>query len=294
LKTQEYLTAFLVVISPTYDVYYGNASHQRALVLRNRSRKTETWDTNGLFIGAVNEAINTYEEKRDHLDFGDRILLYTDGVIEARNTGGEEFGTQRLEEVLVRTSDMAIDDVRQAIVDSWTGHTDHSQISDDVSFILLELDPSYSQLIVYRDRGLDLLNKRRPAEAIDEFNKALDINDSVPEIHLSLGRCYILEENYSMAVEHLKKFLKNRESDHVGWYLLGLSYYRQKEYNLAFQAASEASKLKQDYRNALKICALSMKRLGKAAAAAPFWENVLNIDPNDRHAQIELKKIQKA
>jgi sigma-B regulation protein RsbU (phosphoserine phosphatase) len=41
-----------------------------------------------------------YEQQQVHLDPGDLILLYTDGVTEAMNEHGQEFGMDRLQEVL--------------------------------------------------------------------------------------------------------------------------------------------------------------------------------------------------
>ena len=85
IKTDDFVTAFFVVISPTCDVFYCNASHQMALVLRKDMMSIETWDTNGLFMGYSLDSNDMYEDGQNQLGYGDRILLYTDGIVSAVN-----------------------------------------------------------------------------------------------------------------------------------------------------------------------------------------------------------------
>jgi phosphoserine phosphatase RsbU/P len=55
-------------------------------------------DEGGPVIGAFCES--RYTEREIQLDAGDKLLLFTDGVTEARNASGEEFGENRLQECL--------------------------------------------------------------------------------------------------------------------------------------------------------------------------------------------------
>ena len=54
---------------------------------------------NGLFIGPFPNA--TYTNMSVPFQTGDRLLLYTDGIVEASGPDGEEFGRERLEQFLV-------------------------------------------------------------------------------------------------------------------------------------------------------------------------------------------------
>jgi sigma-B regulation protein RsbU (phosphoserine phosphatase) len=57
---------------------------------------------NGLFIGPFPKA--TYSNISVSFDAGDTLLLYTDGIIEATNAAGEEFGAQRLGQLLLSST----------------------------------------------------------------------------------------------------------------------------------------------------------------------------------------------
>jgi serine phosphatase RsbU (regulator of sigma subunit) len=141
IKTQDYLTAFVAVISPSFEVFYTNASHHKAMVLRKRTAEIETWDTNGLFVGALENAGETYEEKHDMLDFGDRMLLFTDGLVEARNANEEQFGLSMLQETLMDSRDMSIREARTHIIRAWEEFVSDTPIRDDVTFLLMRWIP---------------------------------------------------------------------------------------------------------------------------------------------------------
>ena len=53
-------------------------------------------DTGDLLLGALDEAVDSCENKETRLRTGDRIILYTDGIIERQTEAGEEFGHNRL------------------------------------------------------------------------------------------------------------------------------------------------------------------------------------------------------
>jgi len=73
---------------------YANAGHNRALLLRRSEPTCSELDAEGLILGVKREVF--FEEKSLSLEPGDRLLLYTDGVIEAQNEQGEFFGISRL------------------------------------------------------------------------------------------------------------------------------------------------------------------------------------------------------
>jgi phosphoserine phosphatase RsbU/P len=76
---------------------FTNAGHNPPFLMR-RIGECIRLDDGGCVIGAFAESGFTQGEIR--FDKGDRLLLFTDGVTEARNAAGEEFGEERLQECL--------------------------------------------------------------------------------------------------------------------------------------------------------------------------------------------------
>ncbi|MEU9577229.1 PP2C family protein-serine/threonine phosphatase [Streptomyces chilikensis] len=86
---------------------------------------------------------------REQLEPGDRIILYTDGIVEARNDKGEEFGLQRFTDYIVRhnadglTVHETLRQLVHAVVDQHAGH-----LVDDATVLLAEwLDPDQDGLL---------------------------------------------------------------------------------------------------------------------------------------------------
>jgi sigma-B regulation protein RsbU (phosphoserine phosphatase) len=73
------------------------------------------------------------------LSEGDRLFLYTDGVIEAPSPDGEEFGRARLFDVLTRASNQELGQVRTRVLETLLAHTGQSMTHDDVTLIAAEI-----------------------------------------------------------------------------------------------------------------------------------------------------------
>jgi serine phosphatase RsbU (regulator of sigma subunit) len=120
----------------TGELTWLNAGHPRPLLVRDGSfvgelRCEASWP---LGLGGVVREIAT-----QRLQPGDRVLFFTDGVIEAKSTDGEDFGVPRLADFLVRAS---LDGLSQAetvrrLSASVLAHNG-ATLSDDASMLLLD------------------------------------------------------------------------------------------------------------------------------------------------------------
>jgi len=89
-----YATVFYGVFDgATCTLRYVNAGHTPPIVLR-RNGSIDTLEMGGAPIGMFPDS--SYEGGVVQLDPGDLVLTYTDGVIEAENQSGEEWGVQGL------------------------------------------------------------------------------------------------------------------------------------------------------------------------------------------------------
>jgi serine phosphatase RsbU (regulator of sigma subunit) len=86
---------------------------------------------------------------REHLQAGDRILLHTDGVTEARDPRGEEFGVERLVDLTERheaaglPAPETLRRVSRAVLDHQRG-----QLQDDATLLLLEWSTASSRRVL--------------------------------------------------------------------------------------------------------------------------------------------------
>lgn len=289
IRTNEYLTAFLVVISPSYEIYYGNASHQKGIIVRKNSMELLSLDSHGLFVGAISEATDMYEEKNDVLNFGDRLFLFTDGLTESRNVADEEFGLERLHKILLQTINLSIDEARDNILEVWKNFVKDREIKDDVSFILLEIDPAYKSFLEHKNRAVEFMYQNKTSAAIKELEQALLIDNENLDVQLLIGKSLFNEHMYARAIDHLKKYLSKNNSDAQSWYLLGICYYNNRQFKEAADASHYACQLKPNFLKSYMLLGKAQKKTGKDDLAKQAWERVIALDPSNMMARQELE-----
>lgn len=70
---------------------------------------------------------------------GDRLLVYTDGIIDAPNPVGESFGLARLKDVLDANAAAPLSDLKSAILKALNQYAQKELTHDDVTLIALEI-----------------------------------------------------------------------------------------------------------------------------------------------------------
>jgi sigma-B regulation protein RsbU (phosphoserine phosphatase) len=110
-------------------------AHEDVLICRADTGKCDRIQTPGTWLG-IDEAVGrTIVDTTATLRAGDVMVLYTDGITEARNAQREMFGPRRLAEVIERHRFEPSEVIRQKIVDAVTGWM--AAQDDDVTVLVL-------------------------------------------------------------------------------------------------------------------------------------------------------------
>jgi serine phosphatase RsbU (regulator of sigma subunit) len=112
--------------------------HESVLVLRKGSDSVEEIETTdlGCAIGLVDDVGPMTSETSFELSPGDLMLLYTDGVTEAEDGKGEQYGTERLKESIVRHREVPIKDIVPRLVGDVTRWIGQAPIYDDITVVV--------------------------------------------------------------------------------------------------------------------------------------------------------------
>lgn len=90
-----YLTCFFLTVDlDEMMLTYSCAGHNPPFLFRPRTGEVIMLDAEGFGLGMFSSV--TFEEKRMPVESGDKIILYTDGVVDSRNDKGSMFGQERL------------------------------------------------------------------------------------------------------------------------------------------------------------------------------------------------------
>jgi serine phosphatase RsbU (regulator of sigma subunit) len=129
----KFITMTYVAVDPEREeVACASAGHPPPrLVLPDGT--VRSLDASGLVLGI--DADQRYEEVRAELPVGATIVLYTDGVVEARS-GGELYGTQRLDELLTTLRDRAPAALARAVTEDARAFAG-GELSDDLAVVAI-------------------------------------------------------------------------------------------------------------------------------------------------------------
>jgi serine phosphatase RsbU (regulator of sigma subunit) len=133
LIKDDFVTLSLLRVMDRRIVFAG--AHEHFLVCRGRTGETEPIVTPGTWLGVMPDISSYTTETTLELEQDDLVVLYTDGITEARNVGGAQYGLERLGEVVQRNRRRPIEEVRDAVLDdvsSWAARRD-----DDATLVLL-------------------------------------------------------------------------------------------------------------------------------------------------------------
>ncbi|MDS4020062.1 MAG: SpoIIE family protein phosphatase [Candidatus Competibacter sp.] len=120
-------------------VMLTQAGHPSPLWLRRDRHRTERVGTGGFPVGMLPEV--EYELIDFELAEGDRLFVYSDGVIECENPAGEAFSEQRLRRLLEETAELPVRVATEQVgltLRDWKG--DHPHL-DDITLLVLERPP---------------------------------------------------------------------------------------------------------------------------------------------------------
>jgi sigma-B regulation protein RsbU (phosphoserine phosphatase) len=106
--------AYVYLDAASSTLRYSAAAHPPMLLLRDGN--VLELAENGLMLAAFSFA--TYATIEHPLQTGDRLVLYTDGILEAANAAGEEFGPERLAALLQKSAPLSPDEAADQIISS--------------------------------------------------------------------------------------------------------------------------------------------------------------------------------
>ncbi len=132
-EAENYFTIFYGIYDKENRIFkYANAGHN-CIPIKYNSQGLELLENKGFPISIILEEVD-YQEKEIQLDLHDKILFYTDGVTEARDFSGREFGLEGVIEII----DKHPNDILNVMEDRIINYSWGEQI-DDFAIVLLEV-----------------------------------------------------------------------------------------------------------------------------------------------------------
>ncbi len=132
-----FVTAFYGILEADIGrLRYVNAGHNPPFFMSSlKSKSLDRLTRTGIPLGISQDS--TWQQKVVKFSPGDALVLYTDGITEARNQQGEFFGEQRLLNVLRASIGLPAQKIQQALLDEVMRFSAGAPKDDDIALIVL-------------------------------------------------------------------------------------------------------------------------------------------------------------
>jgi sigma-B regulation protein RsbU (phosphoserine phosphatase) len=129
-----FVTFFFGILDPDGICTYVNAGHNPPILL-SRDGSMRELTVGGMVLGLFARA--EYEAETFKMQPDDHLILFTDGVIEARNTTGEEFGQDRLESLLRANAQANSPEILAHLLEAVLSFSANAPQHDDITMMVL-------------------------------------------------------------------------------------------------------------------------------------------------------------
>lgn len=141
LDKNSFITASIYILDRnTKTIEFCRAGHCPALHLPNDNKEPKYYLGKGLGLGILrnNEFREYVNNDKISFDQDDFLVLFTDGITEARNHHGEEFGYDRLKDLVVRNANKSPEELKTEMIDSLYDYCETKSPDDDYTLIIIK------------------------------------------------------------------------------------------------------------------------------------------------------------
>jgi len=131
-----FVTLFLFLLSPQGVGQFISAGHNPAYLFRSATGKIEELTSGDMILGAF--ASVSYQSSPLHLHQGDILVVYSDGLTEARNQQKEMFGEERLRKIIQQEAPSGSHALQQKFLKAIEKITQGMPQTDDITFLVVE------------------------------------------------------------------------------------------------------------------------------------------------------------
>ncbi len=132
LGESKYMTLTLLSIDPDGTIFYTGL-HQDIYIYRQSLGQIETAETKGIWLGVVDDIDKLNSVDQLKLQSEDALILYTDGIVEARDPHGR-YTNNRLKSLVEKIGHEPVDSIRDQILRS----LEHFTRDDDVTLVVVK------------------------------------------------------------------------------------------------------------------------------------------------------------
>ncbi len=130
-------SVYAILNEATKTVTYSNAGHEIPLYYNAAKDEFFPMDVGGFPLGGFVQA--NYDECQIELHSGDMLILFTDGIVESRNSRNEFFSEDRLKRLLLQNKELSAQKLVDKIYEKILVYSQDTKQSDDLTLVIIKV-----------------------------------------------------------------------------------------------------------------------------------------------------------
>jgi serine phosphatase RsbU (regulator of sigma subunit) len=290
-KTNYSVDCFIAVIDDNCYVTYSCAGNMKPLIARKGVTDPETLAADNRALGADEKNIGIFKEEKIKLEYGDRLIIFTDGIPSTRNFDNEEYTLERFIQSIINHRELDTDSFTEALISDVNNHRGSIVQFDDISLIVIEPVPDEAVEIIKSSQKLN--DSFKYLEAVELLENGLEKYPDNLQILYHLGKNYFKVDNYNSALNVLERYLELNSKNKYVFYVTGACYYQTMDYKKAIENFNSAISIDPFFTQALFALGMSYKNIADYDIALEIFHKVSDIDPDNKMSLYEIGQIEK-
>ena len=140
-KSSFLTTSYFEINSAKKEMKFVRAGHCPTLMYCGKEKVAKFLTTKGMGLGILrNDLYDPFVvENTLAIESGDIIVLYTDGITEAANISGEQFGEEGLRESFLKYVENSPEEISKGIISDLHGFMESSKLDDDYTIVIMKI-----------------------------------------------------------------------------------------------------------------------------------------------------------
>ncbi len=291
VKQQGYLTSFYALINSDYEVLYSLAGHPRPILAKYKTGEVILLEGEGTYLGMFPDAREFYKDYKLKLEPGDKLFIYTDGILEGQDVDGERFEIGRLMSAIKESMELGVKESTEFIFSKFNHFCRGTDANDDQTLLAIGVSPHLEEYKAYVLAAEKHYRDRNYSEACKSLLKANKILPRDLWTLFSLGKFYAKNKEYENAIHFLDEYNNLKTYNADAFQILGYCHYQLGHYELAEEKLHSSISLRAENIPAMYNLARTQIKLAKNDDAKITLRKILAIKENFEPAKALLNKI---
>ncbi len=138
ISYKNYLTLFIAQVFPDYTLEYLSAGHVPALKYCAKTGQSSVLPTSSSMLGVFNKDMIQFKAVREKLEPGDKLVIFSDGFLDAKNNRDEQFGFEKIQYLVNKNGRQSGEKILEILLDYWKDHIGKESLKDDLSLLIID------------------------------------------------------------------------------------------------------------------------------------------------------------